>query len=302
MVPQGYNYTVERFGRYVRTLDAGLGLIVPFVDRIGHKMNMMERVLDVPSQEVITRDNAMVKVDGIAFYQVLDAPKAAYEVTSLETAILNLTMTNIRTVMGSMDLDNLLSQRDEINQRLLSVVDQATHPWGVKMNRIEIKDISPPRDLVDAMARQMKAEREKRASILEAEGQRQSAILRAEGDKQAAVLEAEGRREAAFRDAEARERAAEAEAKATLMVSEAIASGNVQAINYFVANNYVKALESLAQSPNQKILMLPLETSSVIGSIGGIAEIAREAFGGSPAAQQPVRRPPGIVPTVASNT
>jgi regulator of protease activity HflC (stomatin/prohibitin superfamily) len=302
MVPQGYNYTVERFGRYVRTLDAGLGLIVPFVDRIGHKMNMMERVLDVPSQEVITRDNAMVKVDGIAFYQVLDAPKAAYEVTSLETAILNLTMTNIRTVMGSMDLDNLLSQRDEINQRLLSVVDQATHPWGVKMNRIEIKDISPPRDLVDAMARQMKAEREKRASILEAEGQRQSAILRAEGDKQAAVLEAEGRREAAFRDAEARERAAEAEAKATLMVSEAIASGNVQAINYFVANNYVKALESLAQSPNQKILMLPLETSSVIGSIGGIAEIAREAFGGSPAAQQPARRPPGIVPTVASNT
>jgi regulator of protease activity HflC (stomatin/prohibitin superfamily) len=302
MVPQGYNHTVERFGRYVRTLDAGLGLIVPFVDRIGHKMNMMERVLDVPSQEVITRDNAMVKVDGIAFYQVLDAPKAAYEVTSLETAILNLTMTNIRTVMGSMDLDNLLSQRDEINQRLLSVVDQATHPWGVKMNRIEIKDISPPRDLVDAMARQMKAEREKRASILEAEGQRQSAILRAEGDKQAAVLEAEGRREAAFRDAEARERAAEAEAKATLMVSEAIASGNVQAINYFVANNYVKALESLAQSPNQKILMLPLETSSVIGSIGGIAEIAREAFGGSPAAQQPARRPPGIVPTVASNT
>lgn len=302
MVPQGYNYTVERFGRYVRTLDAGLGLIVPFVDRIGHKMNMMERVLDVPSQEVITRDNAMVKVDGIAFYQVLDAPKAAYEVTSLETAILNLTMTNIRTVMGSMDLDNLLSQRDEINQRLLSVVDQATHPWGVKMNRIEIKDISPPRDLVDAMARQMKAEREKRASILEAEGQRQSAILRAEGDKQAAVLEAEGRREAAFRDAEARERAAEAEAKATLMVSEAIASGNVQAINYFVANNYVKALESLAQSPNQKILMLPLETSSVIGSIGGIAEIAREAFGGSPAAQQPARRPPGIVPTVHSNT
>ena len=302
MVPQGYNYTVERFGRYVRTLDAGLGLIVPFVDRIGHKMNMMERVLDVPSQEVITRDNAMVKVDGIAFYQVLDAPKAAYEVTSLETAILNLTMTNSRTVMGSMDLDNLLSQRNEINQRLLSVVDQATHPWGVKMNRIEIKDISPPRDLVDAMARQMKAEREKRASILEAEGQRQSAILRAEGDKQAAVLEAEGRREAAFRDAEARERAAEAEAKATLMVSEAIASGNVQAINYFVANNYVKALESLAQSPNQKILMLPLETSSVIGSIGGIAEIAREAFSGSTAAQQPTRRPPGIVPTVASKT
>jgi regulator of protease activity HflC (stomatin/prohibitin superfamily) len=303
MVPQGYNYTVERFGRYVRTLEPGLGLIVPFIDRVGQKLNMMERVLDVPSQEVITRDNAMVQVDGIAFYQVLDAPKAAYEVTNLENAILNLTMTNIRTVMGSMDLDNLLSQRDEINQRLLGVVDQATHPWGVKMNRIEIKDISPPRDLVDSMARQMKAEREKRAVILEAEGQRQSAILKAEGEKQAAVLEAEGRREAAFRDAEARERAAEAEAKATLMVSEAISSGNVQAINYFVANNYVKALESLAQSPNQKILMLPLDASSVIGAIGGIAEIAREAFGGpQPAGPQPGRRPAGIVPPVAAKT
>jgi regulator of protease activity HflC (stomatin/prohibitin superfamily) len=304
MVPQGYNYTVERFGRYVRTLDPGLGLIVPFIDRVGHKMNMMERVLDVPSQEVITRDNAMVKVDGIAFFQVLDAPKAAYEVAILEDAILALTMTNIRTVMGSMDLDNLLSQRDEINQRLLSVVDQATHPWGVKMNRIEIKDISPPRDLVDAMARQMKAEREKRAVILEAEGERQSAILKAEGEKQAAVLESEGRREAAFRDAEARERAAEAEAKATLMVSEAISSGNVQAINYFVANNYVKALESLAQSPNQKVLMLPLDASSVIGAIGGITEIAREAFGGPPPSPgpQPARRAAAIVPPVAAKS
>jgi regulator of protease activity HflC (stomatin/prohibitin superfamily) len=301
MVPQGYNYTVERFGRYIRTLDPGLGLIFPFIDRIGHKLNMMERVLDVPSQEVITRDNAMVKVDGIAFYSVLDAPKAAYEVANLESAILNLTMTNIRTVMGSMDLDSLLSQRDEINQRLLNVVDQATHPWGIKMNRIEIKDISPPRDLIDAMARQMKAEREKRAVILEAEGQRQSAILRAEGEKQAAVLQAEGRREAAFRDAEARERAAGAEAQATMVVSQAISAGNVQAINYFVANNYVKALEAFARSPNQKILMLPLEASAVIGALGGITEIAREAFGGSPSAgtQTTPRRGSGSVPPVA---
>ncbi|MBL8895279.1 MAG: SPFH/Band 7/PHB domain protein [Rhizobiales bacterium] len=281
MVPQGYNYTAERFRRYIRTLEPGLGLIVPFIDRIGHKVNMMERVLEVESQEVITRDNAMVKVDGIAFFQVVDAAKAAYEVSDLETAILTLTMTNIRTVMGSMDLDNLLSQRDEINHRLLSVVDQAAMAWGVKMNRIEIKDIAPPRDLVDSMARQMKAERDKRAAILEAEGLRQAAILRAEGEKQSAVLEAEGRREAAFRDAEARERSAEAEAKATMMVSDAIASGNVQAINYFVANNYIKALESLAQSPNQKVLMLPVEAASVIGSISGIAEIAREAFGGN---------------------
>jgi regulator of protease activity HflC (stomatin/prohibitin superfamily) len=299
MVPQGYNYTVERFGRYIRTLHPGLGLIVPFFDRVGHKLNMMERVVDVPSQEVITRDNAMVKVDGVAFYQVLDAAKAAYEVAQLEHAILNLVMTNIRTVMGSMDLDNLLSQRDEINQRLLGVVDHATSPWGIKMNRIEIKDISPPRDLIDAMARQMKAEREKRATILEAEGQRQSAILRAEGEKQAVVLEAEGRREAAFRDAEARERAAEAEAKATLLVSDAISGGNIQAINYFVANNYVKALQALASAPNQKVLMLPLDAASVIGSIGGIAEIARETFGGGGSSQPPqLRRPSGSVPPI----
>ncbi len=302
MVPQGYNYTVERFGKYVRTLPPGLGIIVPFFDRIGSKMNMMERVLDVPSQEVITRDNAMVKVDGIAFFQVLDAARATYEVQQLETAILALVMTNIRTVMGSMDLDNLLSQRDEINHRLLSVVDQATAPWGVKMNRIEIKDISPPRDLVDAMARQMKAERDKRAAILESEGMRQSAILKAEGEKQATVLEAEGRREAAFRDAEAREREAEAEAKATLMVSEAIAAGNVQALNYFVANNYIKALEALAQAPNQKVLMLPVEAASVIGAIGGISEIAREAFGGDrgPGGGGPEarRRPAASVPPV----
>lgn len=305
IVPQGYNYTVERFGRYVRTLAPGLGLIFPFIDRIGSKLNMMERVLEVPSQEVITRDNAMVQVDGIAFFQVLDAAKATYEVNNLENAILNLTITNIRTVMGSMDLDNLLSQRDEINHRLLGVVDHATMPWGVKMTRIEIKDINPPRDIVDAMGRQMKAERDKRAAILEAEGKRQSEILRAEGDKQAMVLAAEGRREAAFRDAEARERQAEAEAKATLMVSEAIASGNIQAINYFVANNYVKALEALARSPNQKVLMLPLETSSIIGSIGGIAEIAREAFSGGPGAigerPAPVHwQSAGSVPPVAT--
>jgi regulator of protease activity HflC (stomatin/prohibitin superfamily) len=281
MVPQGYHYTVERFGKYVRTLEPGLGLIVPFIDRIGHKQNMMEQVMQVPSQEVITRDNAMVTVDGVAFYQVMNAAKAAYEVEDVQNAVINMTMTNIRTVMGSMELDNLLSQRDEINHRLLGVVDQATQPWGVKMTRIEIKDINPPRDLVESMGRQMKAERDKRASILEAEGARSAAILRAEGEKQSVVLEAEGRREAAYRDAEGRERAAEAEAKATQMVSDAISKGNVHAINYFVANNYVKALEAIAKSPNQKVLMMPLDTSSILGSIGGIAEIAKEAFGAS---------------------
>ena len=278
-VPQGMEYTVERFGRYTRILSPGLHLITPIVDRIGAKMNMMEQVLDVPTQEVITKDNAMVSVDGVIFFQVLDAAKAAYEVNRLELSILNLTMTNVRTVMGSMDLDELLSRRDDINARLLVVVDEATSPWGIKATRIEIKDIAPPRDLVDAMARQMKAEREKRASILEAEGHRQSQILRAEGEKQSAILEAEGRREAAFRDAEAREREAEAEAKATTAVSEAIAGGNVNAINYFVAQKYVDALSAFANSPNQKILFLPLEATSVIGSIAGIAEIAKEAFG-----------------------
>jgi len=279
IIPQGMEYTVERFGRYTRILSPGLHLITPFVDRIGAKMNMMEQVLDVPTQEIITKDNAMVSVDGVIFFQVLDAAKAAYEVNRLELSILNLTMTNVRTVMGSMDLDELLSRRDDINARLLMVVDDATGPWGVKATRIEIKDIAPPRDLVDAMGRQMKAEREKRASILEAEGHRQSAILRAEGEKQSAILEAEGRREAAFRDAEAREREAEAEAKATTAVSEAIAGGNVNAINYFVAQKYVDALGAFANSPNEKILFLPLEAASVIGSIGGIAEIAKEAFG-----------------------
>jgi len=278
-VPQGYEHTVERFGRYTRTLRPGLHLITPVVDQIGAKLNMMETVIDVPTQEVITRDNAMVAVDGIVFFQVLDAAKSAYEVNNLENAIINLTMTNIRTVMGSMDLDDLLSQRDTINSQLLTVVDDATTPWGVKVTRIEIKDIAPPQDLVEAMARQMKAEREKRANILEAEGLRQAEILRAEGEKQAAILDAEGRREAAFRDAEAREREAEAEAKATTLVSDAIGSGNVQAINYFVAQKYIETLGAFAASPNQKILLMPLEASSVIGSIAGIAEIAREAFG-----------------------
>ncbi len=281
VVPQGFNYTVERFGRYTRTLRPGLNLIIPFVDGIGSKLNMMEQVLDVPHQEVITKDNATVTANGVTFFQVLDAASAAYEVAGLENAILNLTMTNIRSVMGSMDLDELLSNRDEINSRLLRVVDAAVSPWGVKITRIEIKDIDPPKNLVDSMARQMMSEREKRALILESEGKRQAAILEAEGEKQAQVLEAEGRKEAAFRDAEARERSAEAEAKATTMVSEAIGAGDVQAINYFVANNYIKALEGIAKSPNQKLLMLPVEASNVIGALGGIAEIAKETFGDS---------------------
>ncbi|HUD51694.1 SPFH domain-containing protein [Parvibaculum sp.] len=302
VVPQGYVYTVERFGRYTHSLTPGLGLITPFIDGIGSKVNMMEQVLDVPSQEVITRDNAMVTVDGVVFYQVLDAAKASYEVTNLKIAVLNLTMTNIRTVMGSMDMDELLSQRDAINARLLGVVDEATHPWGLKVTRIEIKDIAPPRDIVDSMARQMKAERDKRASILEAEGRRQAAILAAEGQKQAAILEAEGRREAAYRDAEARERAAEAEAKATQVVSDAIASGNVQALNYFVATKYVDALRDVAAAPNQKLVLMPLEAASVIGAIGGIGELARDAFGGGAGGGSgipPRPRPSGAVPPVS---
>jgi regulator of protease activity HflC (stomatin/prohibitin superfamily) len=278
-VPQGREWTVERFGRYTSTLRPGLNFLVPFFDRIGAKINMMEQVLDVPTQEVITKDNAMVSVDGVVFYQVLDAAKASYEVSNLENAILNLTMTNIRTVMGSMDLDELLSQRDKINHQLLHVVDDATTPWGIKVTRIEIKDIAPPKELVDSMARQMKAEREKRANILEAEGFRQAAILKAEGEKQAAILSAEGQREAAFRQAEARERAAEAEAKATQMVSDAIAKGSVQAINYFLGVKYVDALQAIASAPNQKVILMPLEASNVIGAIGGIAELAKSALG-----------------------
>ena len=279
VVPQGREFTVERFGRYVRTLRPGLHIITPYIEAIGAKLNMMEQVLDVPSQEVITKDNAMVTVDGVVFFQILDAAKAAYEVSGLEIAILNLVMTNLRTVMGSMDLDELLSQRDRINAKLLHVVDDATTPWGVKVTRIEIKDIAPPTDLVDSMARQMKAERDKRASILEAEGLRQAAILKAEGEKQGAILEAEGRKEAAFRDAEARERAAEAEARATAMLSQALARGDRQAINYFVAQKYVEAFGQFATSPNQKVVFLPMEVTSLLGSLGGIGEIAREAFG-----------------------
>ena len=281
-VPQGMEYTVERFGRYTQTLRPGFNLIVPFFDRIGAKMNMMEQVLEVPRQEVITKDNAMVTVDGVIFYQVLDAAKAAYEVTNLQNATRNLTMTNVRTVMGSMDLDELLSQRDKINHQLLKVVDDATAPWGIKVTRIEIKDIAPPKDLIESMGRQMKAERDKRAAVLEAEGIKQSQILKSEGEKQAAILQAEGQREAAFRQAEARERAAEAEAKATAAVSEAIAKGNVQAINYFVATKYIEALQRIASAPNQKMIFMPLEASSVIGALGGIAELAKQAMGNQP--------------------
>ena len=287
-VPQGFQYTVERFGRYTRTLSPGLALIVPFVERIGARMNMMEQVLDVPTQEVITKDNAIVAVDGVAFYQVLNAAQAAYQVSGLQNAILNLTMTNIRSVMGSMDLDELLSNRDAINDRLLHIVDNAAAPWGIKMTRVEIKDINPPKNLVESMARQMMAERNRRAEILEAEGR-----------KQAQILDAEGRREAAFRDAEARERGAEAEAKATQMVSEAIAAGDVQAINYFVAQKYTEAMAKIGSAPNSKIVLMPMEGSSLIGSLGGIGAIAKEVFGDNAQAIQEKRRtsrPPVVTP------
>jgi regulator of protease activity HflC (stomatin/prohibitin superfamily) len=293
-VPQGMYYTVERFGRYRRTLTPGLGLVIPYIESVGHKIVMMERVLDVPTQEVITKDNASIRVDGVLFYQILDAARASYEVEDLETALLNLTMTNIRTVMGSMDLDQLLSHRDEINTRLLGVVDAAISPWGVKCTRVEIKDIVPPADLVQAMGRQMKAEREKRAAVLEAEGDRQAAILRAEGDKQSAILSAEGRREAAFRDAEGRERQAAAEATATRVVSEAIAGGDLAAVNYLVAEKYVGALRSFADGHNQKIIMLPLDTAGLIGTIGGIAEIARSVGNEPPAAGRRPQTTPRI--------
>jgi len=277
-VPQGLEYTVERFGRYTKTLKPGIQFIIPIVDKIGHKVNMMEQVTDVPQQEVITRDNAMVSADGVVFFQVMDASKSAYRVNDMYRAILNITMTNIRSVMGSMDLDELLSKRDEINNRLLAVVDEAAGTWGIKITRIEIKDINPPLDLVEAMGRQMKAEREKRALILEAEGTRQAQILNAEGIKQSQILAAEGEKEASFREAEARERLAEAEAKATEMVSKAIAEGDVKAINYFIAQKYTEALKDIASAENQKVIMMPLDASSLLGSIAGIAEVTKDAF------------------------
>ncbi|MDO5611093.1 MAG: SPFH domain-containing protein [Pseudomonadota bacterium] len=285
-VPQGYQWTVEAFGKYTHTLSPGLHFLIPIWQDVGRKVNMMEQVLDVPSQDVITKDNAVVKVDGVVFFQVLDAAKAAYEVAQLEVAMIALVQTNIRTVIGSMDLDESLSQRETINAQLLNVVDQATNPWGVKVTRIEIRDIQPPRDLVDSMARQMKAERDRRAAILEAEGHRQSQILRAEGEKQSAILSAEGQKEAAYREAEARERLAEAEANATRMVSDAIANGSVQAINYFVAQKYVEAFEKLATAPNQKFVMMPMETSGIISSIAGIGELAKQALGDNSAPTQ----------------
>ncbi|WP_454597696.1 SPFH domain-containing protein [Qipengyuania sp. SM2507] len=304
VVKQGYVYTIERLGKYTIAAEPGLHLIIPLIDRVGRKVNVMEQVLDIPGQEIITADNAMVGVDAVVFFQVLDAGKAAYEVSNLYQAIMALTTTNLRTVMGSMDLDETLSKRDEINARLLSVVDHATSPWGVKITRVEIKDIRPPLDISEAMARQMKAERLKRAEILEAEGDRASSILRAEGDKQSAILKAEGKREAAFRDAEARERAAQAEAKATELVSDAIAQSGNQAINYFVAQEYTKAIGKFADSPNAKTILFPVEATQLIGSLGGIGELVRGTFGdnqgtvdtGTPIPQprpqrpQPVRR------------
>lgn len=277
-VPQGEEWTVERFGRYTHTLQPGLRFIIPLIDQIGAKVNMMETVLDIGSQEVITKDNAMVTADAIAFYQVVDASAATYEVRNMERALDNLSQTNIRTVIGAMDLDEVLSNRDLINGKLLDVIDQASNPWGIKVTRVEIKDLNPPRDIIDAMGKQMKAEREKRAEVLTAEGEKQSAILKAEGVRESQIREAEGRREAAFLDAEAREREAEAEAKATAMVSTAIAEGDVQAVNYFVAQNYTQALKDVAAAPNAKTIMIPLEAASLLGSIAGIGELAKEAM------------------------
>lgn len=299
-VPQGREWTIERFGRFTRVLKPGLNLIVPYVDRVGRKLSMMEEVLQIPSQVVITRDNATVTSDAIAFYQVVDAAKAAYEVANLQAGITNLCLTNARTVIGAMDLDEVLSKRDEINQRLLAVVDQATSPWGVKVTRIEIKDLSPPNDITEAMARQMKAERFRRAEVTQADGEKQGAILRAEGAKQSAILQAEGRKEAAFRDAEARERLAQAEAKATQMVSDSIEAGNVNALNYFLGQKYVEAFAQLANAPNQKFVVVPMESAGLLGSIAGIAEMTRDAIATQVAAVPRAPRPAaGTVPNVA---
>jgi regulator of protease activity HflC (stomatin/prohibitin superfamily) len=291
IVPQGREFTVERFGRYTRTLKPGINILTPFIETVGRRMNMMEQVLDVPTQEVITKDNVSVKVDGIIFIQVMDAAAAAYRVDNLNFAITQLAMTNLRTVVGSMELDEVLSQRDAINSRLLATIDHATSPWGVKVNRIEIKDLTPPADITNAMARQMKAERERRAVITEADGERQAQIARAEGSKQAAILEAEGRKEATFRDAEAREREAEAEAKATAMVSEAIARGDVNAINYFVAQRYVEAFSKLAESPQQKTVIVPADMASLVGTIAGIGELVSTAKAPAPSAPPPPAQP-----------
>ena len=299
-VPQGREWTIERFGRFTRVLKPGLNLIVPYVDRVGRKLSMMEEVLAIPSQVVITRDNATVTADAIAFYQVVDAAKAAYEVANLQAGITNLCLTNARTVIGAMDLDEVLSKRDEINQRLLAVVDQATSPWGVKVTRIEIKDLSPPNDITEAMARQMKAERFRRAEVTQADGEKQGAILRAEGAKQSAILQAEGRKEAAFRDAEARERLAQAEAKATQMVSDSIEAGNVNALNYFLGQKYVDAFAQLANAPNQKFVIIPMESAGLLGSIAGIAEMTREAITTQITAVPHTARPAaGTVPSAA---
>ena len=298
IVHQGFRYTIEHFGRFTRAAEPGFHFVPPFFYRVGRKINMMEQVLDIPGQEIITKDNAMVAVDGVVFFQVLDAAKAAYEVSDLYSAIMALSTTNLRTVMGSMDLDELLSKRDEINARLLAVVDRATESWGVKITRVELKDIRPPVDIVNAMTRQMKAEREKRAAILESEGMRASEILRAEGEKQAKILQAEGLKEAAFRQAEARERAAEAEANATKSVSDAIENGSTQAINYFIAQKYVEAVAEFARSPNAKTILFPIEATQLIGTLGGIGQLVKEALGddGDPVRLPPAPKPPASVP------